>query len=55
MGMKKINRWFKSLIHGYDLPQLKKSKPWSIMPSDKICILAPHACLLYTSDAADEL
>lgn len=23
MGMKKINRWFKSLIHGYDLPQLK--------------------------------
>ena len=25
MGMKKINRWFKSLIHGYDLPQLKKS------------------------------
>ncbi len=43
MGMKKINRWFKSLIHGYDLPQLKKSKPWSIMPSDKICILAPHA------------
>ncbi len=42
MGLKKLNRWMKSKIHGYDLPQLVKSKPWVIKPTDRICILAPH-------------
>ncbi len=42
MGLKKINRWLKNKVHGYDLPQLVKSKVWKITPEDRICILAPH-------------
>lgn len=42
MGLKKLNRWMKNKVYGYDLPKLVKSKPWKINPEDKICILAPH-------------
>lgn len=43
MGLKKLNRWFENILHGYHLPKLVKSKPWKIKQSDKICILTPHA------------
>ncbi|MFV0626875.1 MAG: PIG-L deacetylase family protein [Alphaproteobacteria bacterium] len=42
MGFNKLNRWLKSKLHNYDLVKLVKSKEWKILPSDKICILAPH-------------
>lgn len=43
MGLRKLDRWLKSKVHGYDLPKLVKPKPWEIKPDDKICLLAPHA------------
>lgn len=43
MGLKKFNRWVKSKLHGYELINPIKPKPWNIKPEDKICILAPHA------------
>lgn len=43
MGLKKLDRWLKSTIHGYDLPKIAKPKLWEIKAEDKICILAPHA------------
>ena len=42
MGFNKLNRWVKSKIHGYNLVDLVKSKPWKIKSTDRICILAPH-------------
>lgn len=41
--MRKLRRWIQSKLHGYDLPELVKPKPLAIKPTDKICILAPHA------------
>ena len=43
MGIRKLDRWLKTKINGYDLPQIIKSEVWEIKPTDKICILAPHA------------
>ena len=42
MGLKKLNRWIKNKVYGYDLPKPVKIKPWKINPEDKICVLAPH-------------
>lgn len=41
--MKKLKRFWLNLINGYRLPNLPKIKKWEIRPTDKICILAPHA------------
>ena len=41
--MKKFVRFLLNLRYGYKLPKLIKSKEWQIKPTDKICILAPHA------------
>lgn len=41
--MRKLKRWIQNKLHGYDLPELVKPKPLAIKPTDKICILAPHA------------
>ncbi len=41
--MKKLKRFWLNLINGYHLPDLPKIKKWEILPTDKICILAPHA------------
>lgn len=41
--MKKFVRFLLNLRYGYKLPTLIKSKEWKINPTDRICILAPHA------------
>ena len=41
--MKKLKRFWLNLINGYNLPNLPKIKKLEIRPTDKICILAPHA------------
>ena len=43
MGLRKLDKWLKAKVGGYDLPEIVKSKPWEIKPTDKLCILAPHA------------
>lgn len=43
MGFRKLDRWFKQKINGYELPEIIKSEKWNIKPSDRLCILAPHA------------
>lgn len=43
MGLRKLDRWLKAKVGGYELPEIIKSKPWEIKSSDKLCILAPHA------------
>ena len=43
MGLRKLDRWLKNKINGYDLPDIIKPKLWEIKPTDRICILAPHA------------
>lgn len=41
--MKKFKRFFLNKWNGYNLPDIVKAKEWKIAPSDKLCILAPHA------------
>ena len=41
--MKKFMRFFLNYWNVYHLAELKKIKEWNISPTDKICILAPHA------------
>ncbi len=42
MGLKKVKRLVQKVVHGYDYPKIIKSKPWTIKPADRICVLAPH-------------
>ena len=41
--MKKLKRFLISKLNGFDLPNPPKIKKWEIKPTDKICVLAPHA------------
>ena len=41
--MKKLKRFLINKIHGYNLPNIAKIKTWEIKPTDRLCILAPHA------------
>ena len=41
--MRKLRRWFENKVHNYHLPDLIKPQPLKIKPTDKLCILAPHA------------
>lgn len=41
--MRRLRRWFENKIHNYHLPDLIKPQPLKIKPTDKLCILAPHA------------
>ncbi len=41
--MSRLRRWVENVLHGYDLPKLIKPKELVIKPTDKICVLAPHA------------
>lgn len=43
MGLRKLNKWLKTKCCGYNLPEIIKSQEWQIKPTDKLCILAPHA------------
>lgn len=43
MGLKKLKRFFIKKINQYQIIDLPKIKEWKIKPSEKICILAPHA------------
>lgn len=41
--MRKLKKWILNKFNGYDLPKLVKPKPFAIRPTDRLCILAPHA------------
>lgn len=43
MGIRKLDKWIRTKIGGYVLPEIVKSKEWVIKPTDRLCILAPHA------------
>ena len=43
MGIRKLRLWVQKKIHGYDIPDCRKSQPLNINPKARILVLAPHA------------